>query len=117
MKDSKSHLYHKFIYFKNHNHMKIVVKIEVIVYAQIKYKDRFSYQIKHLTPLDIWRDIFFSITCIEMILIQLFLITSMVANLTFAGIDIPRDNCKWLDGQYGFEVKCDGNEVAVGACG
>ena len=52
-----------------------------------------------------------------MILIQLFLITSMVANLTFAGIDIPRDNCKWLDGQYGFEVKCDGNEVAVGACG
>ena len=117
MKDSKSHLFHKFIYFKNHNHMKIVVKVEVIVYAQIKYKDRFSYQIKHLTPLDIWRDIFFSITCIEMIIIQLFLITSMVANLTFAGIDIPRDNCKWLDGQYGFEVKCDGNEVAVGACG
>ena len=52
-----------------------------------------------------------------MILIQLFLITSMVANLTFAGIDIPRDNCKWYDAHHGIEIKCDGNEVAVGACG
>ena len=41
----------------------------------------------------------------------------MMANLIFTGITIPKDNCKWLDGGYGMEVKCDGNEVAVGACG
>ena len=41
----------------------------------------------------------------------------MVANHTFAGIDIPRDNCIWLNAHHGSEIKCDGNEVAVGACG
>ena len=52
-----------------------------------------------------------------LILIRLFFIISMIANFIFAGINIQRDNCKWLDGRYGVEVKCDGNEVAVGACG
>ena len=70
----------------------------------------FSYQSK---TFDI-EEIHFFMT---MILIWLFLIISMMANLIFAGITIPKNNCKWLDGGYGIEVKCDGNEVAVGACG
>ena len=29
---------------------------------------------------------------------------------TFAGIEIPRDNCEWLTGiSYGVDIKCDGN--------
>ena len=52
-----------------------------------------------------------------MTLIKIIFIIAMVANHTFAGIDIPRDNCKWYDAHHGIEIKCDGNEVAVGACG
>ena len=92
------------------------------MYTQIKCRDKIPYQIKHYDSIkqvfsfDVV-DFFKKDIKIRMILIKLILIIAMVANHTFAGIDIPRDNCKWLDAHHGVEIKCDGNEVAVGACG
>ena len=36
---------------------------------------------------------------------------------TWCGIIVPRDHCTWLNGHYGNELKCDGDQVVVGACG
>ena len=44
-------------------------------------------------------------------------IFTLLVKLVTCGIDVPRDECTWLDGRYGVEVKCDGNQVVVGACG
>ena len=35
----------------------------------------------------------------------------------WCGIDVPRNDCVWISGDYGHEIKCDGNQVVVGACG
>ena len=35
----------------------------------------------------------------------------------WCGIDVPRNDCVWISGDYGKEIKCDGNQVVVGACG
>ena len=34
-----------------------------------------------------------------------------------SGIVIPRDHCTWLEGGYSVELKCDGDQIVVGACG
>ena len=31
--------------------------------------------------------------------------------------DIPRDDCIWRSGNYGWFNSCEGNEVAIGGCG
>jgi len=41
----------------------------------------------------------------------------LMANSCWAGIEVPRNECVWLNGHYGNEIKCDGNQVVVGACG
>ena len=33
------------------------------------------------------------------------------------GIEVPRENCQWISGDYGQTSQCDGNQVVVGACG
>ena len=36
----------------------------------------------------------------------------------YGGIDIPRDDCEWRAGGLGnMANRCDGDQVAVGACG
>merc|ERR1711963_703013 len=45
------------------------------------------------------------------------LLISMALGVTKAGIEIPRDNCRWLTApDWNTVLKCDGNEVVVGAC-
>jgi len=45
------------------------------------------------------------------------LLISMALGVTRAGIEIPRDNCRWLTApDWNTVLKCDGNEVVVGAC-
>ena len=35
-----------------------------------------------------------------------------------AGIEIPRDDCEWRAGDEGnMANRCDGDQIAVGACG
>ena len=41
----------------------------------------------------------------------------LVSRFCLAGISIPRDECRWISApDWHYELKCDGNEVAVGAC-
>ena len=49
----------------------------------------------------------------------LFIIIYVALKVNFgrAGIDIPKTECAWINGDYGKEIKCDGNQVVVGACG
>ena len=36
----------------------------------------------------------------------------------WAGIEIPRDDCEWRAGDEGnMANRCDGDQIAVGACG
>ena len=35
----------------------------------------------------------------------------------WCGIDVPKNNCNWISGRYGQDIKCDGNQVVTGACG
>ena len=42
---------------------------------------------------------------------------ALKANSSKAGIDVPKTECAWINGDYGKEIKCDGNQVVVGACG
>ena len=42
---------------------------------------------------------------------------TLCVNFSKAGIDIPKTECAWINGDYGKEIKCDGNQVVVGACG
>merc|ERR1711953_5340 len=49
-------------------------------------------------------------------MLTLFLIPALVG-VAYAGIEIPRDNCRWLTApDWNTVLKCDGNEVVVGAC-
>merc|ERR1711872_128729 len=42
---------------------------------------------------------------------------SLLASPLYCGITIPQDECRWMVAtDFGTELKCDGNEVAVGAC-
>merc|ERR1711872_755673 len=42
---------------------------------------------------------------------------SLLASPLYCGITIPQDECRWMVAMdFGTELKCDGNEVAVGAC-
>ena len=48
---------------------------------------------------------------------MLLLLLPSLLPLALAGIPVPRDSCHWLSTtQWSTELKCDGNEVAVGAC-
>ena len=41
----------------------------------------------------------------------------LLAAPALSGISIPRQDCRWLSAPaWGLELKCDGDEVAVGAC-
>ena len=42
---------------------------------------------------------------------------ALKVNFIKAGIDVPKTECAWINGDYGKEIKCDGNQVVVGACG
>ena len=42
---------------------------------------------------------------------------ALKANFGRAGIDVPKTECAWINGDYGKEIKCDGNQVVIGACG
>ena len=45
------------------------------------------------------------------------LLLSSLCLLVKAGIEVPRDSCRWLTAtEWHTQLKCDGNEVAVGAC-
>ncbi|XP_023343480.1 uncharacterized protein LOC111712951 [Eurytemora carolleeae] len=37
--------------------------------------------------------------------------------LVNAGIEIPRDNCDWRGAHWGDFIACDGDQIAIGACG
>merc|ERR1712123_176981 len=46
------------------------------------------------------------------------LLICFLSYTSYGGISIPKDNCRWLKAtEYNTELKCDGNEVVVGACG
>ena len=41
-----------------------------------------------------------------------------MAGAVWAGIEIPRDDCEWRAGDEGnMANRCDGDQIAVGACG
>ena len=42
---------------------------------------------------------------------------TLKAHSSEAGIEVPKTECAWINGDYGKEIKCDGNQVVVGACG
>ena len=42
---------------------------------------------------------------------------SAIIALSEAGITIPKEDCRWLVAEdFNTDLKCDGNEVAVGSC-
>ena len=44
-------------------------------------------------------------------------LASILVSQCYSGISIPQDHCRWLTAtEWNTELKCDGNEVAVGAC-
>ena len=45
------------------------------------------------------------------------LFVSVIITLSDAGITIPKEDCRWLVAEdFNTDLKCDGNEVAVGSC-
>merc|ERR1719282_1837744 len=51
------------------------------------------------------------------VFISLLFTISIHAFVTGDGIPIPKDNCRWITAtDWDTELKCDGNEVAVGSC-
>ena len=52
----------------------------------------------------------------KIIIIHKLLLFSLFAT-GWCGIVVPRNHCTWLSGHYGNELKCDGDQVVVGACG
>ena len=45
------------------------------------------------------------------------LIVSALFALAEAGITVPKEDCRWLVAEdFNTDLKCDGNEVAVGSC-
>ena len=45
------------------------------------------------------------------------LFVSAILALSEAGITIPKEDCRWLVAEdFNTDLKCDGNEVAVGSC-
>ena len=45
------------------------------------------------------------------------ILVSALLALSEAGITIPKDDCRWLVAEdFETDLKCDGNEVAVGSC-
>ena len=53
----------------------------------------------------------------NLIVSKKFILITFLANFCWGGIEVPRNECVWLNGHYGNEIKCDGNQVVVGACG
>ena len=53
----------------------------------------------------------------NLIVSKKFILITFFANFCWGGIEVPRNECVWLNGHYGNEIKCDGNQVVVGACG
>ena len=45
------------------------------------------------------------------------LILIFTVSLTKCGISIPKEDCRWITASdWNTELKCDGDQVAVGAC-
>merc|ERR1719348_1342429 len=41
----------------------------------------------------------------------------LLISIVEAGIEIPRDSCRWMSASnWETELKCDGNEVVIGLC-
>ena len=36
-----------------------------------------------------------------------FILITLMANSCWAGIEVPRNECVWLNGHYGSEIKCE----------
>merc|ERR1712189_109103 len=46
-----------------------------------------------------------------------FVFINFLLSAAFGGITIPKDDCRWLVAEgWETDLRCDGNEVAVGAC-
>ena len=48
---------------------------------------------------------------------MLSLVLLVISSSAHAGITIPREDCRWVSASdWDTELKCDGNQVAVGSC-